>query len=113
MSIQLAPNGLPASSVRLFPEYDFARMNPDHYAGVIMERVLDRGSWAEIRWLLETYGKREIAKWVRAHGYRRLDKCAFNYWRNMLDIKRYTVPPWEHSESAFRAWKRKQGLLTK
>jgi hypothetical protein len=50
---------------------------------------------------------------VRAHGYRRLDKRAFNYWRNMLGIKRYTVPPWERSESAFRAWKRKQGLSTK
>jgi hypothetical protein len=23
----------------LFPEYDFARMNPDKYAGVIMERI--------------------------------------------------------------------------
>ena len=95
MSIELAPNGLPQSSQWLFPEYEFARMNPDKYAGVIMERILNRGSWMEIRWLLDTYGKREIAKWVRTYGYRRLDKRAFNYWRNMLGIKRYTIPPWE------------------
>ena len=70
MSIELAPNGLPQSSQWLFPEYDFARMNSDKYAGVIIERILNRGSWVEIRWLLDTYGKREIARWVRAHGYR-------------------------------------------
>lgn len=98
MTVELAPNGLPQSSAWLFPEYDFARMKPDKYSGVIMERILNRGSWAEIRWLLDTYGKREIAKWVQAHGYRRLDKRAFNYWRNMLGIKRYTVPPWEKTK---------------
>lgn len=95
MPTELAPNGLPASSEWLFPEYDFARMTAEEYAGVIIERILDRGSWAEIRWLVDTYGQRGIAKWVRAHGYRRLDARAFNYWRNMLGIKRYTVPPWE------------------
>lgn len=92
---QIAPNGLPVSSEWLFPEYDFARMEPTEYAGVIIERILDRGSWAEIRWLVDTYGKRGIAQWVRAHGYRRLDPRAFNYWRTMLGIKRYQVPPWE------------------
>jgi hypothetical protein len=95
MAVELAPNGLPASSAWLFPEYEFARMNTDEYTGVIIERILDRGSWAEIRWLLETYDKRKIAKWVRAHGYRRLDRRAFAYWRDMLGIKRYTMPPWE------------------
>ena len=95
MSMELAPNGLPQSSEWLFPEYEFARMNPDDYAGVVIERILDRGSWAEIRWLLDRYGERAIARWVREHGYRRLDRRAFTYWRDMLGIKRYKVPPWE------------------
>ncbi len=112
MSVELAPNGLPQSSQWLFPEYEFVRMNPDEYANVVIERILNRGSWAEIRWLLERYGKRGVAKWVRAHGYRRLDPRAFNYWRNMLDIKRYKVPPWERGQSALRAWKQKVGLIT-
>lgn len=95
MSIELAPNGLPQSSQWLFPEYDFARMRADKYSGVIMERIINRGSWAEIRWMLDTYSKREIAKWIRAYGYRRLDRRAFAYWCMMLGIKRYKVPPWE------------------
>ena len=48
MSVELAPNGLPQSSVWLFPEYSFAQMMPDEYTGVIMERVLNRGIQEEI-----------------------------------------------------------------
>lgn len=95
MLLEIAPNGLPKSSAWLFPEYEFARMNPDEYAGVVIERILERGSWAEIRWVLERYGKRVVAKWIRQHGYRRLDRRAFDYWRWMLGIKRYKMPPWE------------------
>jgi hypothetical protein len=95
MTVELAENGLPKSSKWLFPEYDFARMNPDEYTGVVIERVLDRGSWDEIRWLIDRYGRRGVAKWVRQHGYRRLDRRAFEYWRWMLGVKRFVTPPWE------------------
>ena len=95
MAVELAPNGLPKTSAWLFPEYDFAHMNPDGYASVVIERILNRGSWAEISWLLARYGKRDIAKWIRQHGYRRLDRRAFEYSRWMLGIKQYRVPPWE------------------
>lgn len=98
MPIELAANRLPKTSKWLFPEYDFTAMTPEEYAGVVIERILDRGSWAEIRWLLDHYGKRDVAKWVRRHGYRRLDRRAFAYWRWMLGIKRYTVPPWERGK---------------
>ncbi|HEY4691500.1 MAG TPA: hypothetical protein VIK33_19480 [Anaerolineae bacterium] len=93
--MELASNNLPKTSEWLFPEYDFAAMNPDEYAGVVIERILNRGSWAEIQWLLNRYGKHAVAKWVRQRGYRRLDRRAFEYWRWMLGIKRYKVPPWE------------------
>jgi hypothetical protein len=95
MAIELAANGLPQSSAWLFPEYDFAQMEPDEHASVVIERVLNRGSWNEIRWLIEHYGKRGVAQWIRQHGYRRLDRRAFEYWRWMLGVKRYRVPPWE------------------
>lgn len=102
MSIALAANGLPQSSEWLFPEYDFAQMNPQEYAGVIIERILDRGSWPEIRWLIEYYGKAGVAQWVRQHGYRRLDRRAFAYWRWLLGIRRYRRPPWERVKEAGR-----------
>jgi hypothetical protein len=86
---------LPPSSAWLFPEYIFDRMNTRDYANVIIERILDRGSWDQIRWLLESYGRPTIGEWVKLHGYRRLNKRAFHYWCWMLGITEYRKPPWE------------------
>jgi hypothetical protein len=51
MSVEIVPNGLPQATQWLFPEYEFARMNFDEYADVIIERVLDRGEPEEIVWV--------------------------------------------------------------
>lgn len=88
-------NDLPQSSAWLFPDYEFARMNSHDYANVIIERVLSRGSWEQIRWLFAQYERRLIREWIQQHGYRRLDKRVFHYWRWMLGITHYRVPPWE------------------
>ena len=100
----MAPNGLPKTSDWLFPEYDFARMNPDEYAGVVIERILDRGSQEEIGWLFRKYGKPTIVKWIRRHRYRLLNWSAFQHWRTMLGIKRYRVPPWERGNERTGNW---------
>ncbi len=48
MSLEVAPNGLPQSTQWLFPEYEFARMNLDEYADVVIERILNRWEQEEI-----------------------------------------------------------------
>lgn len=93
-------NGLPADSQWLFPEYDFASMSPKRFAPVIMERVLERGSAAQIRWLLGHYGQRVVAAWVRQYGYRRLSRKVFEYWRWVFGIRRFHKPPWERAAGA-------------
>jgi len=40
----IAENQLPADSDWLFPEYRFHKMNLVDYAGVIIERILEKGS---------------------------------------------------------------------
>jgi hypothetical protein len=94
MSIELAANGLPQSSEWLFPEYDFAQMNPEEYAGVIIERILDRGSWPEINWLFDFYGEERIAAWVRRHGFRLLSPRSFALWRLNLNVNDFVAPVW-------------------
>jgi hypothetical protein len=94
-ALSLASNGLPLDSAWLFPEHDFASMNPTRFAPVVMERVLERGSAAQIRWLLSHYGQRAVAAWVRRYGYRRLSHKVFEYWRWVFGIKRFHRPPWE------------------
>jgi hypothetical protein len=99
LSISLAPNGLPADSVWLFPEYDFDTMTPRRFAPVIIERVLERGSAAQTRWLLRQYGLPAVEAWVRRYGYRRLSHKVFEYWRWVFGIKRYHRPPWERASA--------------
>ncbi len=94
MSTTLAPNGLPQSTDWLFPEYEFARMNPDEYAGVVIERILDRGSWPEINWLFDFYGEGHITEWVRQHGFRLLSPRSFALWRLNLNIENFIAPDW-------------------
>ena len=102
--ILLAPNGLPADAVWLFPEYRFDRMTPGKFSSVIMERILERGSAAQTRWLLREYGPRPVAALVRRYGYRRLSPRIFEYWRCVFGIKRFHRPPWERA--AYRGVKR-------
>ncbi|MBI5052813.1 MAG: hypothetical protein HZB52_06050 [Chloroflexi bacterium] len=91
----LAPNGLPTDSAWLFPEHDFNLMQPEKFAPVIIERVLDRGSIIHTRWLLKYYGQKTITHWLRQRGHRRLSHKTFEYWRWVFGIKRYRKQPWE------------------
>jgi hypothetical protein len=88
------PAEIPASTRWLFPEYNFALMTAEAFFPVIVERILNRGSWAEIRWLLDRYERECITQWVQRHGYRRLDKRALHYWCWMLGIQEVHKPPW-------------------
>lgn len=78
----------------LFPEYDFAEMDLDSYRGVIIERVLERGSWEQVRWLFDTYGEAAVANWLRRHGFRLLSSRSFALWRLALDVETYEAPAW-------------------
>ena len=102
IEISLTPNGLPVDSAWLFPEYDFDAMNTERFTSVIMERVLERGSAAQVRWLIRQYGTRAIAGWVRRYGYRRLSHKVFAYWRWVFGIKRYHQPLWERTNVRVR-----------
>lgn len=84
----------PADMAWLFPDYVFAEMDLQMYEGVIIERVLERGSWGQLRWLFATYGEAEVASWVRKHGFRLLSRRSFALWQLALDIKTYEAPEW-------------------
>jgi len=85
---------LPADMAWLFPEYDFEKMDLEHYWAVIIERVLERGTWAQLRWLFATFGEERVADWVRRHGFRLLSKRSFALWRLVLGITDYIAPEW-------------------
>ena len=89
-----AAHRLPPDSDWLFPEYDFETMDLERHNGVIIERVLERGTWEQTRWLFATYGEARVAAWVRQHGFRLLSGRSFALWRLALGIADYTAPAW-------------------
>ncbi len=102
--LPLAKNTLPADTAWLFPEYDFESMDPGRHIGVIIERVLERGTWAQARWLFAYYGEARVAEWVRRHGFRLLTKRSFALWRLALGVEDYIAPVWAIEAKRMEAW---------
>lgn len=99
-----AGNGLSQDTDWLFPEYDFETMNLETHQGVIIERILERGTWEQLRWLFTTYGEDEVAAWVRQHGFRLLSKRSFALWRLVLGVTDYQAPQWAVAAKKMEAW---------
>lgn len=100
----MADNRLPADAGWLFPEYDFESVALDSHRGVIIERILERGSWTQVRWLFTTYGENEVTSWVRLHGFRLLSKRSFALWRLVLGITEFYAPEWAVEAKAVEIW---------
>ncbi len=99
-----AGDRLPADAAWLFPEYDAQSITLEHHRGVIIERMLERGTWEQLRWLFATYGEDEVAAWVQQHGFRLLTKRSFALWRLALDVTDYKAPAWAVEAKAMQAW---------
>jgi hypothetical protein len=99
-----AAEDLPEDSAWLFPEYRFEDIRLDSYRAVIIERILERGSWEQVRWLFATYGETEVAEWVRRHGFRLLSKRSFALWRLTLDVEDYFAPDWAREAKEGEPW---------
>jgi len=102
--VTLAANRLPADVAWLFPEYDFESLETERHQGVIIERLLERGTWDHVRWLFITYGEGCVAEWVRRHGFRLLTKRSFALWRLALGITDYVAPEWAVEARRMESW---------
>jgi hypothetical protein len=71
---------------------------------VIIEWMLERGSWDQVQWLFATYGEAGIAAWVRRHGFRLLSRRSFALWRLVLGIDDYVAPDWAIEAREVEEW---------
>jgi Family of unknown function (DUF6922) len=101
VAVKLAPNGLPQSADWLFPEYEFGSLEPEEYADTIMERILERGTRAEVNWLFDHYGEHRVQDWVRRRGLRALSRRSFALWRLILGVTQPNAPAWAKSDGAW------------
>ena len=78
---------LPQTLTPFFQEYNLAELNPRTDSHTIIERVLQFGNRAEIRWLFETYSSKEIKDWVKRFGSDKLPEPHRTFWRIILEIR--------------------------
>jgi hypothetical protein len=95
---------LPVTTAWLFPEYDFSSMDLEQHRGVIVERLLERGTWEQLRWLFSTYGEGPVADWVRRHGLRLLSSRSFALWHLALGITETEAPDWAVEARSMERW---------
>ena len=76
-----------------FQEYDTEQLDFAQDANLVIQRTLEFGTWDEIRWLFQLYGSKQIRLFLRQHGERLLKPVSFNYWRKLLDVRRWETSP--------------------
>lgn len=96
MSMQLLQ--IPDSMQPYFQEYALADLQLRRDGDLIIQRTLEFGTWAEVRWLFQVYSRRRIQRFLREHGERWLRPVTFNYWRKLLRIRRWQPAPFGTGE---------------
>lgn len=77
---------LPISLAPFFQEYDLARLDVQRSASTIIERVLQYGSRAEIRWLFQVYPRQQVSDWVLQWGPYALPEPHLTFWKLVLEL---------------------------
>lgn len=91
--VRVVPSAIPVELKPYFQEYNITRLNLDRDADLIIQRTLEFGAWDELRWLFETYRGRRIRLFLRQYGERQLSPVTFNYWRKLLNIRKWKKSP--------------------
>ena len=77
---------IPKSLAPFLQEYNLAKLNPQTAAPLLIERALQYGNRAELRWLFEQYPREQIANWVKRFGKDRLPHPHLDFWQVVLEI---------------------------
>lgn len=73
-----------------FWDVKFEELEVERHAFLVIKRVLDRGNFRDIRWLVKTYGRDKIRKVVMTT--RDLARPTANFWADILGLDKTRVP---------------------
>jgi hypothetical protein len=78
---------LPESLHPLFWDCRPDTVDLDAHAPFVLERVLEYGSLAAVRWALESYGPERIRTFLRDRGRRTLSRKTLAFWTMILGLE--------------------------
>jgi hypothetical protein len=68
--------------------YDLKKLNLRSDKRVIIEQILNHGTWKQLQWLLQTYSEREIKQVVKDPSRGIWQEDAMNYWAKYFNLKK-------------------------
>lgn len=80
------PRRMPPRFGSLFWDCDLSMLDIDRHADQVIERVLQDGDLASVRWLLHTYGDGVVKRFVIEQGPRHLDAKILSFWYGYYDL---------------------------
>jgi hypothetical protein len=88
------PPRLPRKLKRFFWEYDFSELSWEEDRDLVIDRILTRGDWDSIQWLLKRIGRSELRRWIEACRGRSLEPRQLRFWEVILGIPHRRVSEW-------------------
>jgi hypothetical protein len=92
MNYPSAARQIPVTARPFFQEYNVELLDIDQHAALIIERILAYGNRAEIRWLLEMYGRDPVRDWVMQSGMSRLSRRRYHLWCFVFNLPEKNIP---------------------
>ncbi len=99
MKKKIKPQRLPAELKPLFWEYDFEKLSWAKHRDFIIGKVLDVGTWNDVRWMRTRVDNDELKKWIVDRKGRGLSPQQITFWQLILKIPKRMVDAWLKSQS--------------
>lgn len=77
---------LPPSLYTFFWEYDPETLDVRKFSTFIIERLMERGSWEAMQWLLASFSRQQRFDYLQTRGRKILSPKVLNYWAIMSDV---------------------------
>jgi hypothetical protein len=86
---------IPQSILDLMWEYDSAALAalPD-LPDSLIERVMARGRWQDMRWLLDTAGRETLRRFLESRGARSLEPREIRFWSWISGVPEEKADEW-------------------
>lgn len=85
---------VPESLFGFFWESEPETIHIIRHGDFVMGRIMERGNWEAMRWLLETYSKKQLAAFLEKRGRRILPPRELNYWSLITGIAKEKRTDW-------------------
>lgn len=97
---------LPQSVRDLLWEYRIEDRVEPQWEDAVLERVMQRGGWSEMRWLLRAFGHARLRDFLSRRGHRVLTPRELRYWAFIADVPGDEQDAWvAAARRRERAWR--------